>query len=122
MPSKKLIFKSVLGTCSHSSNEDEIQEVIHTIEEILQKTDSGDTEDRKVEPIKQSDIGVITPSIIQSAKIAQKLRALNLNEVAVGTAEDFQGLEKFVMIVSTVITDGDLGVVASLNVRRNYDS
>lgn len=118
LPSKgPLIFKPVQGSCSHFSNDEEIKEVLRTIEELLQQTDSRETENEKIVPIKQSDIGVISPSTIQSTKIAQQLQALNLNEIAVGTAEDFQGREKFVIIISTVMTDGDLGVIASHNVR-----
>lgn len=119
LPTKEfpLIFKSIHGKCHHHSDHDyfndaEIEEVIRTIEQLLQLTDSCS----KNIQITESVIGVITPYHIQCRKILHKLHALNFHEITVGTADDFLGIEKQIIIVSTVRTDNNVDNIATPNV------
>lgn len=52
--------------------------------------------------ITQENIGVITPYRGQIHKITQKLIENNWSKIVVGTVEQFQGMEKLVVIISTV--------------------
>ncbi|XP_052781823.1 putative helicase MOV-10 [Mya arenaria] len=52
--------------------------------------------------LKPADIGVISPYRKQVQKIQQVLRKKHLEDVSVGSVEEFQGQERTVIIVSTV--------------------
>ena len=52
--------------------------------------------------MKPKEIGVIAPYRRQVQKLRQKLRAEGLEDVMVGSTEEFQGQERRVIIVSTV--------------------
>lgn len=68
-------------------------------------------------PLKQSDIGVVTPYKLQCKVIGRACRQNGFDDVTIGTAEVFQGQERPVMIVSTVRTGGKLGFVKDPRVR-----
>jgi len=53
-------------------------------------------------PVRPMDIGVVTPYQKQVQKIRMLLKAHDLGDVMVGSAEQFQGQERRVIIVSTV--------------------
>lgn len=61
--------------------------------------------------IEMYEIGVVSPYRHQCSRITKECRRKGYNDIAVGTAEFFQGQEKKVMIISTVRTDNGLGFV-----------
>ncbi|GJQ74697.1 hypothetical protein Trydic_g21548 [Trypoxylus dichotomus] len=61
--------------------------------------------------VSQTDIGVITPYVRQLHRIKNKLKALDLQNIEVGTTETFQGREKRIIIISTVRSRHDLLLV-----------
>lgn len=97
------IFKSVDGICQHALgynwyNEAEIDETICMVRDLL----TPDSDENATKQITQSDIGIITPYYIQCYKIAQLLREIGMDGITVGTAETFQGMQKNIMVISTV--------------------
>ena len=50
-----------------------------------------------------NDIGVVTPFRAQVMHLRQRLRALGLGAIRVGTVDDYQGQEELIIIISTVI-------------------
>lgn len=54
--------------------------------------------------LKQSDIGVVSPYKLQCKNISNACEIKNFKEITIGTTEVFQGQEKKVMIVSTVVS------------------
>ncbi|KAK6913964.1 DNA2/NAM7 helicase, helicase domain [Dillenia turbinata] len=65
------------------------------IVEIIKKLTAGGD-------LKMDDIGVITPYRQQVLKIRKALENLNMEDLKVGSVEQFQGQEKEVIIISTV--------------------
>jgi superfamily I DNA and/or RNA helicase len=57
---------------------------------------------------KQHDIGIITPYNKQVHKITRLLRANDMRDIKVGSAEMFQGQERQVILVSTVRSSHDV--------------
>ncbi|XP_077977756.1 uncharacterized protein LOC144433319 [Glandiceps talaboti] len=55
-----------------------------------------------VRPLKYSDIGVITPYRKQVEKIRLLIDSLGMEDIKVGSVEEFQGQERLVIIISTV--------------------
>lgn len=53
-------------------------------------------------PIKQEDIGIISPYRKQVIKIRQELHNYGYTDVCVGSTEEFQGQERLIMLLSTV--------------------
>ncbi|XP_078596430.1 RNA helicase Mov10l1-like [Branchiostoma floridae x Branchiostoma japonicum] len=52
--------------------------------------------------VKQSDVGIITPYRKQVEKLRLLLGSVGLDEVKVGSVEEFQGQERLIIIISTV--------------------
>ncbi|KAI8503649.1 hypothetical protein Bbelb_186200 [Branchiostoma belcheri] len=52
--------------------------------------------------VKQSDLGIITPYRKQVEKLRLLLGSVGLDEVKVGSVEEFQGQERLIIIISTV--------------------
>lgn len=52
--------------------------------------------------ISQSDIGIVTPFLLQSKNLREALQKESFVDVAVGTVETFQGQEKEIIIISAV--------------------
>lgn len=52
--------------------------------------------------INQFDIGIISPYRKQIEKIKNQLRKINLENIKVGSVEEFQGDERKVIIISSV--------------------
>lgn len=104
------------GISSHFENDrslfnmKEVYAVVDQITEII----SSEVNGRKIEC---AHIGVVTPYKRQCRIIGQLCRKMGFNDITIGTAEVFQGLEKPVMILSTVRTSGILGFVSSEQVR-----
>ena len=58
--------------------------------------------------ISMNDIGIITPYQLQAKVIKNMLLQLNLDELPkIGTTEEFQGLEKHIILISTVRSIND---------------
>lgn len=55
--------------------------------------------------VKQTDIGVIAAFRAQVLHIRTLLRTNNMREISVGSVEDFQGQEKRIIIISTVLSE-----------------
>lgn len=51
--------------------------------------------------IKQADIGIISFFKEQQIQIMERLAAINLDKIVVGTVEIFQGQERTIIILST---------------------
>lgn len=60
---------------------------------------------------KYSILGIVSPYRAQCRLLKSECARINANEIAIGTAEVFQGQERTIMIISTVRTDADLGFV-----------
>lgn len=63
------------------------------------------------EPLKKSDVGVLTPYSQQCHEIRKKLGERGFDEITVGSAELYQGQQRPVIIVSTVRTGDKIGFV-----------
>lgn len=62
--------------------------------------------------VTQKDIGVVVPYKLQSKVIKRLCKAMNFNDINIGTPEAFQGQEKPIMLVTTVRTDGNFGFLS----------
>ncbi|KAI0777345.1 P-loop containing nucleoside triphosphate hydrolase protein [Trametes elegans] len=80
-------------------NIDEATEAVDYVKELRK--------DRR-HPIRAADIGIITPYYAQVRKIRLLLRKEKIEDVKVGSVEEFQGQERRVIIVSTVRSTRDL--------------
>ncbi|CDO71156.1 hypothetical protein BN946_scf184845.g26, partial [Trametes cinnabarina] len=80
-------------------NIDEATEVLEYIKKLLN--------DRRYS-IRAEEIGVITPYYAQVRKLRLLLRRENIDDVKVGSVEEFQGQERRVIIISTVRSTRDL--------------
>lgn len=78
----------------------EVNEVVYYIKQLLS------TKLRKGKTVFAADIGVVTPYKLQCRRINQACRSNRINGITIGTAEQFQGQEKPIMIVSTVRAGG----------------
>lgn len=67
----------------------------------------GDGDRRKLRPIPQTDIGVISTYRAQCKVLRHKFRQREWFGIKVGTVDSFQGEEKPVIIVSTVRSQSD---------------
>ncbi|XP_023709767.1 putative helicase MOV-10 isoform X2 [Cryptotermes secundus] len=96
-----LIFHGVKGKDQREANSpsyfniQEIEVIKKYIERLLTDRFSG----RKLSP---EHIGIITPYRKQVQKIRKMLDKCKLNDITVGSVEDFQGQERLVIIISTV--------------------
>ncbi|OSD02639.1 P-loop containing nucleoside triphosphate hydrolase protein [Trametes coccinea BRFM310] len=80
-------------------NIDEATEVLEYIKTLL-------NDERH--PIRPEEIGVIAPYYAQVRKIRLLLRRENIEDVKVGSVEEFQGQERRVIIISTVRSTRDM--------------
>ncbi|KAM4610009.1 putative helicase mov-10-B.1 [Polymixia lowei] len=99
-----LIFHEVMGieereaNCPSFFNRAEVEKLMNYVEKVLQTPGE----------IQPKDIGIITPYRKQVEKIRKALKtvgkrlAVNMENLKVGTVEDFQGEERRVILVSTV--------------------
>ncbi|KAF7656045.1 hypothetical protein LDENG_00046940 [Lucifuga dentata] len=104
-----LIFHGVAGTDEHQNNRSstfnmaEVDKLMDYLKKIVQSK-KGMAE-KKIEP---NEIGIIAPfreqvmKICNAMKMDEDLRKANLENVLVGTVEEFQGKEFEVTLVSTV--------------------
>ncbi|KAI9204489.1 P-loop containing nucleoside triphosphate hydrolase protein [Polychytrium aggregatum] len=99
-------------------NGNEISKVVEVIESILQESNQRSLVD--FESLTLADFGVISPFREQVYRIREVLRSRGLGAIDVGRIEDYQGMERKVIILSTVRSrkrflqediDMDLGVV-----------
>jgi helicase MOV-10 len=100
-----LIFHGIEGKDEREGNSpswfnaDEAALVVHYVKLLLET---------RRNPIRPEEIGVITPYTKQKQKLRRallgtdELRALNMQDVKVGSTEEFQGQERRVIIISTV--------------------
>lgn len=91
-------------------NKQEVKTVIAYIDKILDGAWNG-------KEAHLCDIGVVSPYRQQCSLITDELRRKNYESISVGTAEFFQGMEKKIMIISTVCSDDRLGFVKDERVR-----
>ncbi|XP_055307313.1 putative helicase MOV-10, partial [Sitodiplosis mosellana] len=112
-PDVPIIFKSVNGVCKQNENSAsrfnmvEANAVLEQIDELLKFKSNQ----RKVKSVKCTDIGIVSPYKLQCREIRKMCNKKKYDGITIGTAEVFQGMEKAIMLVSTVCTDGDLGFV-----------
>ena len=94
-----MIFHGVIG----QDLKEETRPSFFNIEEVVIVRDYIkkllDMRQNKISP---KEIGVIAPYRRQVQKIRQKLKKDNINDIMVGSTEEFQGQERRVIIVSTV--------------------
>ncbi|XP_010522289.1 PREDICTED: probable RNA helicase SDE3 [Tarenaya hassleriana] len=99
LPNKEfpVIFYGIQGCDEREGNNPswfnriEISKVIETIKRLTAN-----------DCVQEEDIGVITPYRQQVSKIKEVLERLEMNDVKVGSVEQYQGQEKQVIIISTV--------------------
>ena len=80
-------------------NPDEAACVVRYVDDLL--------ENFRQSPVREEDIGVITPYNKQVHKIKRALKGSGYSNVRVGSTESFQGQEKRVIIISTVRSSED---------------
>uniref|UniRef100_A0AAG5DML6 RNA helicase n=1 Tax=Anopheles atroparvus TaxID=41427 RepID=A0AAG5DML6_ANOAO len=100
-PKFPMIFHSIFGTmiqdaCSLSYlNCDEAKVVYQYVQDLLKESVNGRL-------VCEQDIGIVTPYSRQVEYIKTGLSNLGLENIEVGSAEQYQGREKSVIIISTV--------------------
>uniref|UniRef100_A0A182JH76 Uncharacterized protein n=1 Tax=Anopheles atroparvus TaxID=41427 RepID=A0A182JH76_ANOAO len=100
-PKFPMIFHSIFGTmiqdaCSLSYlNCDEAKVVYQYVQDLLKESINGRL-------VCEQDIGIVTPYSRQVEYIKTGLSNLGLENIEVGSAEQYQGREKSVIIISTV--------------------
>ncbi|XP_073812312.1 uncharacterized protein [Musca autumnalis] len=88
--------KSFSDSQSYSlHNSEEINVVMHYVKDLMYFGING-------KPIKQTDIGVISPYKKQYLRIREELNLRRWYEIETGSVENFQGKEKAIIIVSFV--------------------
>ena len=93
-----LIFQGVQGVHVHEGKSPSFA----NIEECVQVLKWIDKIFSDYKHIKHSDVGVVSPYVLQCAKIREALRKRGMSDIRVGTVENFQGDERKVIIISTV--------------------
>ncbi|KAI8910293.1 P-loop containing nucleoside triphosphate hydrolase protein [Gorgonomyces haynaldii] len=101
-PNLPLVFFDIPGTETYSVDQDlkiaswcnkkEAQKVLEIVKDLMK------------DKIKTDDIGIMTPFRGQVSLIRRLLRKAGLHSVNVGTVEDYQGMERSIIILSTVRT------------------
>uniref|UniRef100_A0A182Y9E8 Uncharacterized protein n=1 Tax=Anopheles stephensi TaxID=30069 RepID=A0A182Y9E8_ANOST len=114
-----MIFHSVIGYMQKDAltlsywNVQEANKVYEYVQLLLKEQINGRI-------LQQEDIGIVTPYSSQVEFITNGLSMLGLDNIAVGSAEQYQGREKAVIIISTVrsnrTTVGFLADARRLNV------
>lgn len=106
-----MIFESVKGVCKQPKNstsyynEEENETVIKWVQKLMDLKNTG-------MKISEQDIGIISPYNRQCEVIQEDLINNGHANILVGSAEAFQGLERSIIIISTVRTESDdLGFV-----------
>lgn len=100
-PTFPVIFHAIYGECGTLMNsksllnENEATQVLLYVTEILRNGINGFE-------IAQTDIGIVSPYAAQVHYIKNIFRKCSLYDIEVGSAEQFQGREKLIMILSTV--------------------
>lgn len=103
LPNKEVpvIFHAVNGAtrstanCFSLFNEMEIDTVMFYVKEIVENGINGNE-------IALSEVGIVSPYRLQCQFLKKRLRFAGWKEIEVGSAEQFQGKEKKVIILSTV--------------------
>lgn len=115
-----IIFESIVGVCraEHNStssyNEEEITAVMSYVHNILL------TETWNNRRVRCCDIGIISPYRSQCDRIRSKCDEKGCGEITIGSAEQFQGQEKPIIIISTVRTaEKGLGFLKNPQVRAS---
>ncbi|CAK8681576.1 unnamed protein product [Clavelina lepadiformis] len=111
LPKKQfpIIFHGIVGMqlreegCPSWFNATEIVQVTRYVKLLLNNKETG---------CHPSDIGVVTPYRKQVEKIRMMFKALHVNDVKIGSVEEFQGQERKVIILSTVRSYSNLNSTA----------
>lgn len=96
-----MIFHGVYGECGTAENsfslinEEEVAKVLFYVTEIMRSGINGFA-------ISLSDIGIVTPYQAQVQCIKKMFSRYGWYDIEVGSAEQYQGREKLIMIISTV--------------------
>ncbi|CAB9509556.1 Putative helicase MOV-10 [Seminavis robusta] len=80
-------------------NPQEAEQVVEYVKKLVKESKP---------PIREEDIGIITPYARQVQKIRLALQQSKVGDVKVGSVETFQGQERRVIIISTVRSEQDL--------------
>ena len=84
------------------ANPAEAEAVVRLVRRLLDRGGSpGDPEEGKVVPL---DFGIVATYRRQVRLIRELLRRVGLAEIDVGTVDDYQGKEKRIVVISTVLT------------------
>lgn len=83
-------------------NMQEVNAVMRFVQELKNFESKG-------KRIADDDIGITSPYKLQCEKISDRCKYLNCSGITIGSAEQFQGHEKAIMIVSTVRSGKELG-------------
>lgn len=89
-----VILKMFILRSFSSFNDKEVDEVMKYIRTLL----ASDTN------LTESDVGVISPYKLQCSKIKRACISEGFERIQIGTSEVFQGQEKKVIILSTVVS------------------
>lgn len=118
-----IIFKTMKGAQKERNfsffNVDEQICVLKLIEQLM-KIEFKDDHGQFTRKLCESDIGVVSPYRKQCEDLSKALGERQLNKITVGTAENFQGQERLVIIISTVRSDGKLGFLKDKRVCTMY--
>ena len=90
-------------------NKQDIVEIIKMLKTMLILGEKATRDDHRVNNssnfrLKTSDIGIICAFRAQVLLMRKELRAQNMGNISVGSPEDFQGQEKRVILISTVLS------------------
>eukprot|EP01119_Soliformovum_irregulare_P014645 TRINITY_DN4012_c0_g1_i1.p1 TRINITY_DN4012_c0_g1~~TRINITY_DN4012_c0_g1_i1.p1 ORF type:complete len:993 (-),score=355.42 TRINITY_DN4012_c0_g1_i1:67-3045(-) len=106
LPNRKfpVIFNGIVGSETRESNSPswfnvtEAISIVNHVKEVL---------NFKKSKIKPEEIGIITPYRKQVEKIRKALQAAKIENIKVGSVEEFQGQERRVILISTVRSKED---------------
>ena len=93
-----------LGDSSAFFNAQEAEVLVELLASLIEEQAALARAQAVTDPVSQQEVGVICLSRAQVVHVRNRLRAQRLGDVNVGTVDDFQGQERRVVFISTVLT------------------